>query len=246
MGPRSCMVRLFRWLKNRIKALDLFFNYVEFCGRHWQEVLGGPFLLFLAWNVWFYVGNPPSWVNWTAILFALLIAGYYAWRVDHIRLMPRLGVGDISTVYTSTGLPNQKRRYVQVLLKCETEGPIKNCRGQLLRISKRIKHPDVHDGRWETTHINETLDLLWSFVDEPTITLEHGAPRRLNIFFVENTSRNMVTWSKIQVRLASAPLDHFKFDVRIAGDECKPEYISVEVAIGDQWNDLSDLRLGKN
>lgn len=145
-------------------------------------------------------------------------------------------------VYAVTGVPDQKRRYVQVLIKCETEGPIKNCRGQLLRISKWIKDSERHDGKWETTHINETLDLLWSFVDEPTVTLEHGAPRRLNVFFVENTSRNMVSWTRMQVRLASAPLDHFKFDVRVAGDECMPKYISVEVAIGDQWNDLTDLR----
>jgi hypothetical protein len=204
----------------------------------WAPVL--PSLVY--WLLWFRP-NPPSW--WITLFYAVwvvIVAGYFVWRPNHIRLMPKLGVGDISMVYAVTGVPDQKRRYVQVLIKCETEGPIKNCRGQLLPISKWIKDSERHDGKWETTHINETLDLLWSFVDEPTVTLEHGAPRRLNVFFVENTSRNMVSWTRMQVRLASAPLDHFKFDVRVAGDECMPKYISVEVAIGDQWNDLTDLR----
>jgi len=53
----------------------------------------------------------------------------------------------------------------------------------------------------------------------------------------------MVIWTRLHVRLISAPLDRFKFDVRVAGDEYMPKYISVEVTVGDHWNDLTDLCL---
>jgi hypothetical protein len=142
--------------------------------------------------------------------------------------------------------PAKKRRYVQVLVKCETEGPIKDCGGQLLRISKWAEG----DGKWEITHINETLDLEWSFVNDPPIVigLEHGAPRQLNVFWVENTHRDLVTYTRFHPRLVLAPGDRLKFDVRVAGEECPPLYASFEVTIGNAWCDLNDvcLEIGKN
>jgi len=162
----------------------------------------------------------------------VLVAGYYVWRADHLRLMPKLGIGDVNMIYAGAGVPDKKRRFVQILIECTTEGPIENCRGQLLRILK------LSDGKWEPTHIDEPLDLLWSFVDEPILTLEHGAPRRLNVFIVENTSRTIVPWTRIKPKLPSAPSDIFRFDVRVAGDDCPAKYIPLKVTFGDQWNDL--------
>jgi hypothetical protein len=238
------MRHFWKFLKAHYRGYDFLPDYIRSIKYAGWDVIWAPLLpSLLYWLLWFRP-NPPSW--WITLFYAVwvvIVAGYFLWRPNHIRLIPKLGVGEVSMVYTGTGVPDHKRRYVQVLIKCETEAPIENCRGQLRRISKWTHDSDGNDGKWETTHINETLDLLWSFVDEPTLTLEHGAPRRLNIFFVENTSRNMVIWTRMRVGLASAPSDRFKFDIRVAGDECTPKYFSVEVAIGDQWNELTDLHL---
>ena len=238
------MRRFWKFLKRHYRAYDLLTDYIRSIKHAGWDVIWAPVLpSVLYWLLWFRANPPSCWITLLYAVWVVIVAGYFLWRPNHLRLMPKLEVGDINMTYTTAGAPDKKRKYVQVLVKCATEGPIKNCRGQLLRISKWIKDPDGQDGKWETTHIDETLDLLWSFVDEPTLTLEHGAPRRLNVFFVESTSKNMVTWTRMRVNLASAPNDRFKFDLRIAGEECLPMYISLEVAIGNDWCDLNDLRL---
>lgn len=180
------------------------------------------------------------------MVLALLIAGYYVWRADHVRLVPTLETGDIHRKYTRTDKPNEKRRFVQVAVKCRTEGPVEDCGGQLLGVFKLV------NGGWETTQIDETNDLLWSYRDNPTVpfkdkslvTLEHGAPRRLNVFFVENTSPNIVTRTEIPMRLPYLPLDIFKFDIRVGGKQGSAEYVSLEAVCGNQWCDL-DVKLIK-
>jgi hypothetical protein len=218
-------------------------EYLVAVKNHAWEIFWGASVIGIICTVYTLYFSPSLAVMGWAIAGVFLISGYYAWRADHIRLIPKLGIGDPTTIYIGMGVPDKKRKFVQIPVNCETEGPVKNCKGQLLRVSKWVKSSDGHDGQWETTHIDETLDLLWSFVDEPSITLEHGASRRLNMFFVENTSRNMTLWNRLHGKLTSAPLDHFKFDVRIAGEDCPPVYISVEVTTGNQWDDLTDICL---
>jgi hypothetical protein len=217
------MSRLLAWIYKRFGTFDLLPQYFMAAGQQIQNVLWGALLPFLIWGIWFIVSNPPAWVNVTAVGVALFLAGYFVWKADHVRLIPKLGVGDdIDMKFTGIGVPDKKKRTVQVLVKCETEGPVKDCRGQLLRVSKWAEG----DGKWEITHINETLDLEWSYVDPPTfITLEHGAPRQLNVFWVENTHRDIVTCTRFHPRLAVTPSDRLKFDVRVAGEDCPPLYV---------------------
>jgi hypothetical protein len=237
------MRRLWKFLTARLRAYDLFPEYIRSIKHAGWDVLWAPVLPSVLYTLWWFLANPPWWITLLYVVWLITVTGYFVWRLDHIRLMPKLGVGDVTMAYSGTGKPNQKRIYVQIPIQCVTEGSIRNCRGQLLRVFKWVRGPEGHEDRWELTHIAETLDLWWSMVDEPILMLEHGADRRLDVFFVENTSRNMVIWTRLRPRLASAPSDRFKFDVRIAGDDCLPMYISLEVVIGDQWHDLTDLRV---
>jgi hypothetical protein len=238
------MHRLWQFLRAHYRAYGLLLDYIRSIKDAGWDVIWAPVLpSVLYWLLWFRPNSPSWWITLLYAVWVVVVAGYFVWRLDHVRLMPRLGVGDVIMTYAGTGVPEKKRRFVQVLIKCETESPIKNCRGQLLRVSKWIRGSSGDGGKWEKTRIDETLDLLWSFVDEPIVTLEHGAARRLNVFFVENTSRNMVIWTRLRVGLPSARSDRFKFDLRVAGEECLPMYISVEVVSGQQWNELTDLRL---
>jgi hypothetical protein len=231
------------WLQKfkKFRREHLLFQYFTLVFTKWQAVLWGGSMLAVLWGIAFIVVNslPASltWINWVAVIIALFFAGYYIWRVDHVRLIPKLDIDDLSMKYAPMGA-DKKRRFVQIRVKCKTEGLIEDCRGQLLRILK------WSDGKWEPTHIDEALDLWWSFVDGPTVRLEDGAPRHLNVFFVENTSRNAITWSQIQLRLPYAPLDIFKFVVRVAAKDCPAEYISLRVTFGDQWCDLVPEMIG--
>lgn len=214
-------------------------DYWKAVREHAWEIFWGsgvPGIIFTVYTL--YYAPARVYLPW-AVAWAILVAGYFIWRADHVRLVPKLGIGDITMKYSGVGRehPDKKRRYVQVLVKCETEGPIKDCRGQLLNISKWAEGA----GEWYATHINETLDLEWSFVNDPqtVISLEHGAPRQLNVFWVENTHRDVVICTRFHPRLKVAPLDRFKFDVRVAGEECPPVYASFEVTIGNAWCDLT-------
>jgi hypothetical protein len=204
-----------------------------------SEIWWGAGLLGITFTLVTLYYSPSRWLLGWVFAWVILVAGYYVWRADHVLLTPRLSVStdDIATHYSKVSPPNERRKYIQIVVRTATKGPIKNCRGQVLRVFKWVA------GKWELTHLNETLDLWWSFVDEPTVTLEHGAPRNLNVFFVQNNAGNVVIFTRLHPRVDCVPSDRFKFDVRISGDECLPKYISVDATKGLQWDEFTDLHL---
>ena len=198
----------------------------------WETFWGAgvPGIAFTIYTLWHAPARP--YIPW-AVAWAMLVAGYFIWRADHVRLIPKLIIGDIHMIYTSMGIPIHKARFVQFWVSCATEGALENCRGKLLRISR------WNDGQWEPTHIDEPLDLLWSYVDEPTIKLE--VPTCLNVFAVENTSRHIVIWTPARITLGRTLSDCLKFDVWIKADHCLEAYVSLKVTFGDQWDHWDDL-----
>jgi hypothetical protein len=209
-------------------------DYWKAVRGHAWETFWGAGVLGIAFTVYtLYYAPARPYIPW-AVAWAILVAGYFIWRADHVRLIPKLTVGPFELAYSNPKGPNatEKRRFVQVIVNCATECPLENCRGKLLGISK------WSDGKWEPTRINESMDLWWSYVDRPTIMLEDKAPERLNVFYVENTSRNLVTCTQIPVRLACSPSDILRVRVRVAANDCPAEYIYFKVTFGDQWCDL--------
>lgn len=216
------------------------FDYLAAVREHAWEVMWGAGVIGTVFTIATLVWS-PSWRAFGYIIaLVVFVAGYQLWRAYHVRLVPKLEIGDVYRKYARTGKPNEKRIFVQVAVKCRTEGPVEDCGGQLLGVFRLV------NGEWEITGIDETNDLLWSYRDNTTVPfkdksfvmLEHGAPRRLNVFFVENTSTNIVTRTEIPMRLPYAPSDNFRFDVRVAGKDGLAEYIHLKVTFGDHWNDL--------
>jgi hypothetical protein len=83
---------IFQWINKRFGTFDLLPQYFTAAGQQIQNVLWGALLPFLVWGIWFIVGTPPAWINWTAVFIALFIAGYYVWRADHARLQRKIVV----------------------------------------------------------------------------------------------------------------------------------------------------------
>jgi len=114
---------LFKWINKRFGTFDLLPEYFTAAGRRMQDVLWGALLPFLAWGLWFIVSTPPTWINVTAVGLALFMAGYYVWRADHIRLIPRLDVTRVLP-YSFTDLSSQKPAVLyafEVANRSETE-----------------------------------------------------------------------------------------------------------------------------
>jgi hypothetical protein len=121
------------WLQRfkKFRQEHLLFRYFTLVFTQWQALLWGGSVLAVAFSWHFVTADWPYPVKVTACVTALFFAGYYVWRADHVRLMPKLNVSDVNMIYAGTGVPDKKRRFVQLLIECTTEGPIENCSGQL-------------------------------------------------------------------------------------------------------------------
>ena len=215
------------------------FDYLAAVKEHAWEVMWGAGVIGTVFTIATLVWS-PSWRAFGYIIaLVVFVAGYQLWRAYHVRLVPKLEIGDVHVEWSGTGVPGKKRIFVQVLVKCATEGPVANCTGQILKVTKLVKSSNGHNDEWEPTKIRETNDLLWSFKDKPIITVEDGAQRRLNVFLVENNSREFVTCTEIKVKLPYGASDIFKFDVRVGGEHCPAKFIHLKVTCGDQWCDLN-------
>ncbi|HZZ14607.1 MAG TPA: hypothetical protein VFE08_01455 [Candidatus Sulfotelmatobacter sp.] len=250
------MGKLLRWLK----TFNLFREYLREAGAHWQEVLGGASLPFLIWGIWFIVANPPVWINWSAVLLALLIAGYFVWRADHVRLMPKFEVRDYcfqdTPTQDTTGKPTGTSTWVQLLPKCLTDADVKACQGHLRRILRWSNRNNC----WEETPLNETVELHWSHEDmyAAPMTLHPGIERRLNLFYVH--SSNCIITPKVMPmplrasyifgNLSLDEVNAFLFDVKITAQDCADVDVTVRVQISNDpfrpFIEVMDHAAGQN
>ncbi len=250
MSPRIDM-RVLRWFKRQFKSFDLLPQYVTAAGNQLQNILWGALLPFLVWGIWFIVANPPTWVNVTAVVAALFMAGYYVWRADHVRLMPKFEIREFYTQHTptmdrNTGQSTGASMWVQLVPRCLTEAEVVDCQGHLQRVRKWS-----NANGWEETEINETLELFWSHSgDIPTpITLHPGIERRLDVFFI-HTSNGVITPVVHPVPLRAIGVFNpqgngphvFRFDIKVTARDCPDVDLSLQVQItNDPFNPLMEI-----
>jgi hypothetical protein len=242
------MRRIFTWLNKRFRTFDLLPEYFTAAGSQMQDILWGALLPFLAWGIWFVLGNPPMWVNATAIGLALFMAGYYVWRADHVRLLPQLKANGICLQETPTSFETITAIYVQVDVRCLTEAPVHECRGHLVRVRKK----DSDQDQWEATEMNESLYMGWSHRGFEPLTLEPGAEPRLNICHWSSNSTEIIPEVKPLPLRAAYVFDSmgiFRFDVRITSKDCAPIDFWVSVSLDKcKWNEpvVKLIRGGEN
>jgi hypothetical protein len=228
--------------RRRDLSLSLLPGYFGKVATTWQGILWGGSVLFVIWGIHFIVGNPPTWVNWTAILAALFLAGYYVWRNDHIRLLPKFSVREIKyqptpTMNSITREPTGTSVWVQLLLRCLTDSPVQECSGHLRQVFRWSQEKQ----KWEETDMNESVRLGWSHGDEKhsPITLEPRNERRLNLFWIHSSNRTIIpAVYPLPLRAESvfARDDIFLFDVTIRGKDCAPVDVYLRVKRGEQWD----------
>jgi hypothetical protein len=222
------MRKFFHWVSIRFQELDLLPDYFTAVFSRWQALLWGGSMLAVLWGLHFIVGNPPSWVNWTAVMVAFFIASYYAWRADHTRLIPNFEISKYEILPIPITL-NVQQVYVQVIPQCLTEAPVHECKGHLLRVYK--KYSDGED--WQATAMNEPLDLIWSTKTSAPLTLQPGIDQRLNVCFRDSVHpARIMPATDFTPRLWNTvpnPTGIFRFEIRVTAKDCPPVDISVDV-----------------
>jgi hypothetical protein len=73
------------WLGTRLRTFDLLPDYLRVVIGHWNDILWGSIPTF-PFVIWWFLGSPPVWLVTIIFIWVLLVAGYYAWRKEHLAI----------------------------------------------------------------------------------------------------------------------------------------------------------------
>jgi hypothetical protein len=86
MSEPTLARNLLEFAKQRFRTLDLLSDYLRAVIAQWNDIffLSIPALPFVAW---WYLGDPPMSIRIGVFLWILVVAGYYAWRTEHLKVV---------------------------------------------------------------------------------------------------------------------------------------------------------------
>ena len=217
-------MRLIKWLKSKLGTFDYFWDYIEAAYNHFNDIFWGVAVVgavyaipFLIYGLSSQFRQFPSWLNWLAIVMAVLLAGYYVWRPYHIRLIPKIRVAGVhfqDTPVTLGGKVVDHRVFVQLLPECLTESPVYESVGYLQKVEKR-----VGQDQWEETAIDKNLLLNWG---DDKVELHPKSERPLNIFFIQRDTGQIIPNLKRDADIPSQ-----KFDAALMNEPILRFYVQI-------------------
>lgn len=165
------------------------------------------------------------------------MAGYYVWRADHVRLIPKFSVTTLCPPNeTDTNNPSVTNLFIQIIPECLSNAPVHGCRARLLQVSKRFEESED----WRITSMDSPLFLDWDYYGSREFTLESGIRQRLNVCHWSNQFRMIiptVTPIPSKFRNIFNDFETFKFDIRFTATDCEPVDVSVLVSLRNrEWN----------
>ena len=231
-------MRQFRtWLRKQLEKLLLMPNYFRALAKEWLNVLFGETLVGIGFLVWWALGAPTNHALIIVFVLAMFVAGYYAWRADHIRLIPRLEIKKLVLQENPVNDARGTRRiYVQVIPECLTDASVPKCTAHLVRVYRRYTEQDD----WKLMDVEPGI-LEWSFSGYEPHDLHPDIAQRLNVCFRANTFEIIqpalqapaMRWFEVFDTTAI-----FRFDIRVTSPDCAPADVSVSVSIsGTKWNE---------
>lgn len=235
------MRTILKWLKGRFRSFDYLPEYFHAVRLHFLDVTWGigvgavvPYMIYGLYSLF---KTPPPLVNWLALVGALFLAGYYLWRADHVRLIPRIEVSCAAHLQETPVIQSHERRvYVQIEPRCMTDSPVVECSGHLLRVYNRWTDTDD----WKLTDMDERLLLGWSHYGIAPITLYPSGGQYLNVCWRPNNLNVIVpACDPLPARWKEAfdNVGTYKFDIEITAKDCLPARASVLANIDSTaWN----------
>lgn len=198
--------------------------------NHAWEIFWGAGVIGVACTV-YTLYYSPGWtlVGW-AVAWAFLVAGYFAWRSDHIRLIPKLAIRGTNfqeTPITHNGKVIGHRTFVQLLPICLTESPVYECVAYLQRVEKFTA-----DG-WEDTGLDRNL------IPKSANEYHPQAEQPLNVFFVSHNTNQI-----IPCLTENADIPWVKFDSIFGGEPDITEFrFYIQVTCSDKVSSLKPVRV---
>lgn len=229
-----------RWFRHQFAKLLLVPAYFRVIAKEWMNILFGETLVGVVFLLWWALANPRNPPLILVFVAAMFVAGYYAWLVVHVRLVPKLEISEFSTqnteTFDATGARNGWAEYIQLVPKCLTEANVEECRG----ILTSIEMFDGHLNDWRTME-HETMLLEWSHGDAAPITLYPGAERRLNVFYMHSGNREIrpcvlpypVRFLTMFNMLPLRQLSSVRLKIRVFAKDCPAINVVLRVDLGD-------------
>jgi hypothetical protein len=155
--------------------------------NHSWEIFWGAGVIGIICTIFTLYYSPSRNLLGWVVAWLFLVAGYFVWRADHIRLIPKLkiaGTGFQDTPVVRDGRVVDHRTFVQLLPECLTESPVYECVGYLQRIERR-----GGQNQWEEIALDRNLRLGWS---EENLELHPRAEKPLNVFFLPHNTNQII------------------------------------------------------
>jgi hypothetical protein len=200
---------------------ELLWKYFLAFKEKWWELFWGPTVLGVVFGIATIWYPPARIVFFIYVLIVAFLAGYYLWRDNYVRLIPKLGISGTrfqDTPVTSNDVILDHRVFVQLTPECLTESPVYECVGYLQKIEKRVE-----ENQWEETALDRNLVLNWG---EDKVELHPRSEIPLNIFFIQRNTRQIIPnlkpgadipWQKFDAALNNEPI--LRFHVQITCSE---------------------------
>jgi hypothetical protein len=237
------MASIYQWFRRQFGKFGLLPDFFQVIAKEWLNILFGETLVGIAFLLWWSLAGPSNAKLIVVFVLAMFVAGYFAWRADHVRLMPQLEVTQFIQQTTDTfdlaGKKNGWSEYFQLQPRCLTEANVEECRGLLTSIEML----DGFSDSWETAE-GEVMFLEWSHSDAAPITVYPHAERRLNVFFLHSSNREirpcvtpypvrfLTMFNQLQLRQISA----VRLKIRIIAKDCRAVELAMKVQFGDDYS----------
>ena len=237
------MASIYKWFRRQFGKLGLFPDFFRVIAKEWLNILFGETLVGIAFLLWWSLAGPSNAKLIVVFVAAMFVAGYYAWRADHVRLLPKFEVTQFTRqttdTFDQTGKKNGWSEYLQLLPRCLAEANVEECRGLLTSIEMLGGFTDG----WEPAE-EEVMFLEWSHGDAAPITLYPHAERRLNMFFMHSSNREIrpcVTPYPVRfVTMFDQPelrqIKAVRFKIRIIAKDCRAVELAMKVQFGDDYS----------
>ena len=213
------------WLVKRLRTFDYLWDYItafytSFLDIVWGELVVGILwaVPFLAWGLVTQFVSIPSWLNWTAIFAAFLVAGYYVWRVDHMRLQPKLEVGKVTPQRWEHQLGKAVAYYFFVINKSAAIS-INEIEVRLVEIE-----PPVQNTHWIPAHLFQKND------NEPgprktTFKLNPGDEKAIDLVAGIEGNNTIEVRHIVDNISHDIPTGTYRFKVRITAENTLPVFV---------------------
>lgn len=237
------MAAIYHGLLRQFGKLVLLPDYFRVLAKEWLNILFGETLVGIGFLLWWALAGPSNAKLIVVFVAAMFVAGFYAWRADHARLLPKLEVKDFTRQTTETFGEDRRRNgwseYIQLLPRCLTEGNVEECRGLLTS----IEILDALSNDWESAE-EEVMFLEWSHGDASAITLYPHAERRLNVFFMHSTNREIrpcvqpypVRFLTMFNQLELREIRAIRFKIRVIASNCRAVELAMRVSFVNDYS----------